>query len=754
MVKFIYNKAFFCLLFSIVIALPFIIKSTKVETVDNVDYFLLKNHPDTKIYEEFKSEFGNDEFFIISFKKEMFFTFDNLIKFKKISDEIESLDDVRKVRSLASVDDTIGFEDFFVVEKFLEKIPSDIEDLKKIKKRATSNNLYAKNIVSIDGTTVGIVVFVYERPLDSSYRKRIIQNCKKILEKYSDYTGKVYFAGWTMTNYYLSSYMKKDMSVFIPVSYLFVILAIFFFFRSITLLFIAIANISLCMGSTMGLFYYFDIALNNITIIVPPIVMALALCDTIHIFSFVDERILIKNRGSAEASVKEILSKLFLPCFLTSLTTAVGFASLSLSTVPPVREFSIILSIGMIFEFFFAFTFLPSLLLLLPKNKVFKKNIHIKNRISSFLSNFSKFIFRYDRKIFLLFFVLFVFSIWGSCNIRVETNLMEFFKKTSDLQKANFFVEKNLAGISTLDIYFKSDKLDDFKNPSKLLVVEKVQNYINSLDGVDKTLSFVDFLKDMNSSFHNERKDYLKIPDNRNLVSQYLLLYDSSEIEDYINTDYNKARISIRLSKHSTIDHEFIINKINRFISLIDDKKISITITGRALQDVNTIDAIVKGQIYSVLLAFAIVIIVMFFVLGSFKLGCLSLLPNIFPIVINFGIMGLFSIPLNTATALISAVAIGIAVDDTIHFLLSYKDFFKRHKNSEIAIKLALKSKGSAITFSSIILAIGFGVMVFSSFVPTIYFGLLSAIIMLTALIGDIVFLPSAVSIFYKTPQQ
>ena len=734
-------KKMMLFVFSILTAFPFLMKAPHVKTVDNVDYFTLRSSPDTIFYNEFKSIFGNDEFFIIAFKKDEFFTRENLNTLKKITKEIELIKDVREVKSLANIDETIGEDDFFSVRKFLKKIPEKKEDLEALKNKAVSNPLYSKNFISADGKTGAVAVWVYDRPQDGDYRKRIVQEVEKILEKYANQTGKTYLAGWTTTNLCLSQFMKKDISVFIPVSYLFITLAVFIFFRSLSLTLIAVLNISICMGSTMGLFALFDITLNNVTTIVPPVVMALALCDTVHIFSGLDKD-LAERLGSKEKAVSHVLKKLIMPCFLTTATTAAGFASLYISDIPPIRDFAVIASIGMFFEFFFAFTFLPLLLIIFPEKGVFlsKKK---SRRLDIFLGKISEFVIKNFKKITLTGFFLIFISVYFALGIKVETNLFNFFKEKSIVQTSNRFVENNLAGIATLDISVKSDTDNAFKEPENLKYIEKLQKFIDSIEGVDKTLSFVDFIKDMNKSFHNEDAEYYTIPFSREMTAQYLLIYDSDEIEEFIASAYSHARISVRLSKHSTMEHEKIIAEINDFIKTETPKGFNTKITGRAFLDVKIIDSLVSGQIYSLLTASVIIIFIMFFVLKSFILGSLSILPNLFPIVLNFGIMGMLNIPLNTATALIAAVAIGIAVDDTIHFLTELKNNLSKGVSMEKAVEKTILSKGKAFILSSLILCIGFGVMIFSSFVPTVNFGFLSAFIMITAIIGDIFILPS-----------
>lgn len=734
------HKVFFFML-ALLVSLPFIIHLPEIKTVDNVDYFTLENDPDIEFYDDIKEIFGSDEFFIIAFKKENIFTYDTLTLLNEITADLEKIEELREVKSLANVNDTIGENDFFIVQKFLEEIPGDERDLAKLKESALSNPLYVNNFISSDGKTTAIVVSVYDKPDDPGYRKKLIGKCEKVLDNYRDRTGKIYMAGWTTTNLYLSQYMKKDIATFIPITYLFITLAVLVFFRNIWLTLIAVLNISICMGSTMGLFPIFNITLNNVTTIVPPVVMALALCDTVHIFSHLNKDLLVKF-GTKESALAHVLKKVVAPCFLTTLTTTIGFLSLYLSDIPPIKDFALVAACGMIFEFFFSFVFLPPLILILNENKIFRDKQN-KNKINKILGRTSNFVVNNFKLICCFGLFIIMGSIWFSSRVQVETNLLDYFKKNSGVRISSDFIESNLAGMGTLDISISSAQEDAFKRPDNLKVVEKIQIYINSIEGVDKTISFVDFIKDMNQSFHNEQPEYLIIPDSKALISQYLLMYDSDDINDFINESFDHAKISVRLSEHSTRIQEMIIKKIDKFINTLKTNDMEIRITGRALQDVNTIDALVKGQIYSLSAAAGIIMVIMFFVLRSFPMGTISIIPNLFPILLNFGIMGLFKIPLNTATALIAAVAIGIAVDDTIHFLSEFKLNLSKGKDIKESVMNSILFKGRAILLSSLILCIGFGVMVFSRFVPTINFGALSSIIMATAVIGDILILPS-----------
>jgi len=727
---------------SILVAAFFIgfIPFLKIE--NNVDFFFnIVNDPSRKIYDEIRDVFGNDEFFVIAFEKKDIFTAENLTRIKQLTEEIANLEEVRDINSITNVDDTIGEDDYFEVRKFIEDIPDNLSDLKDLKYKAVNKPLYVKNIISKDGKTAAIVVFTYQRPDDENYRQRMIKKVRTILSRYTDDGTQYYFTGWASINVSLSEFQNRDMKTFVPLTYLLIPIIVLYFFRNIRLTILAIANISICLGATMGMFGLMGISINGVTTIIQPLVMALSLCDTVHIFSHLDKRILIQFPDRRDA-LAHVLKRVVLPCFLTSLTTAIGFLSLSVSDLVAIREFAWLASSGMLFEFIFSFFFLPPLLLMFDPKTIYcdfsphKGVTAILTRINTFIQNKNRLVVG-----FTCFIVL--ASLWYTTQIRVETNPLDYFKKNTSVRQAIDFVEKRLAGVDTLDISLKADTLDAFKEPSNLYIIEKIENYLNTLNGVDKTISLNDFLKDMNESFHAENPEFYTIPESRALISQYLLLYDSDDIEDVINSDYDHARIAVRVSEHGTQGQERLIRKVKEFISTLNHPELEIAVTGRIVQHAGVIHAMVNSQIYSLSLAAGTISIIMLLALRSLPIGLLSLIPNLFPIVINFGIMGIAGIPLNTGTALISAVALGIAVDDTIHFLNEYN--LQRRSNTPIpsAVERVITTKGRALIISSFILAIGFGVVVLGSFVPIIQFGTLTAGIMITALFGDLVVLPS-----------
>ena len=306
------------------------------------------------------------------------------------------------------------------------------------------------------------------------------------------------------------------------------------------------------------------------------------------------------------------------------------------------------------------------------------------------------------------------------------------------------FIDTRLNGANTIEISIQHKNGESLITPEILNTIDRIETYLADLPIVGTTTSVNTFIKQMNKSFHAEDPQFYAIPESREMIAQYMFIYGGDEMYNFLNDTYAWTRISARISEHSSKKLKAYINGIQDFIeNKIDDQNLEIRITGRTFLVNKLVKGIVDSQVNSLALAFIVIFATLFIVFKSFKLGLLSLIPNSLPILFNLGLMGVTGIPLNTATAIISAVVIGIAVDDTIHFLTVYQSGRNQKMSmGEAAIK-AMRIKGEPIMLTSFILCCGFGVMVFSSFVPTIQFGFLSAVIMISAMVCDLVILPA-----------
>jgi hypothetical protein len=253
----------------------------------------------------------------------------------------------------------------------------------------------------------------------------------------------------------------------------------------------------------------------------------------------------------------------------------------------------------------------------------------------------------------------------------------------------------------------------------------------------------LDFIKEMNQAFHNEDRQYYRMPNSQALIAQYMLLYSGEDLRNVLDEDQQWTAVYVRVHEHSSRKLRQLIRDLERFLHNEFPENIETRVTGPTVLTSNLIDTLLRSQISSLALASAVVFSMVSVLFWSLKIGFLAMLPNLLPILLNLGLMGWTRIPLDTATAMISAVAIGIAVDDTVHFIAEYKQSLAKTSSVKHSVRLALVNKGRAMVFTSAILAAAFGILIVSNFLPTAHFGLLSALTMLFALVADLFFLPA-----------
>lgn len=718
----------------------------KIQVDNSIDIFFNKEGDSYLNFQEWKKQFGSDNVIIVAFKDADIFTYNNLMLIESLSNEFEALKYVSDVTSLTTVNNIMGIEEDFIVEKLFEEIPENPSEIKTIKNIALNNPLYIKNIISEDGTVSAILIELeHIEGKEDQYKKETIEQIHSILEK-SHSGKKFYISGLTAIEYDFASYMKDDLKTFMPFMMLIISLILYISFRSLKMIFLPLLSIGISLSFSMLILYLFGYTINNVTTIIPPVLMAIMIADSIHLLA---ESIENKPQGQKDNNfnfLAKTMNHLFFPCFLTTATTAVGFISLATSKITPVRQLGIVVGIGVFFALIITFTFLPAMTKqfnLLPKKR--KKQEESKSSLmcSKFLTSLGTFNIRNQKKILVCTGFLVVLCIWGITKIKVETSVIEFFKKDSPIYTATTFVENNLSGVHPINISLKSEEAEHFKSPEALNAIEALTAFLFTIEEVDKVSSINDYIKDINQSLHNEEKTFYRIPETKNEISQYLLLYGRDDLDDFVDNQWKWTTVRVRLKEHSTIKLKKVIEEIDQYLRTHVKEFDSAETLGQTVLEVETNNAVTDGQLKSLLLAMGIIFCMMFIVFKSIPVGIVSIIPNVLPILINFGIMGFFNIRLNSATSMISAIGIGIVVDDTIHFLHSYQEGIIKTGNYTDALQYTLKNKGRPITFTSIILFFGFGILSFSKFLPTASFGFLSAMLMLNALLADLIILPA-----------
>lgn len=700
-----------------------------------VDDFFIDDTDNGRFLTAFRERFPNGEFFVVAYDDPALFTADGLNRLKTLTRGLADLPEVKEVKSLANVTDIRGEEDAFIVRPFLHEVPTDPAGLARLRARATGHRLYEKQFVSPDGVTAAIVVFVQDPPPDEGYRRRTLAAVKGVLDRHRS-MGPFDLAGWTVTNVSVVEYMMKDFQRYIPLTFLLVGVVSWFVFRNPRLIGLALANVALTLGATLGLSRAAGFSLNVISSIAVPLIMSLALTDTVHVFTHLDRRLLARHTpaGALNAALREILR----PSFVTSLNTALGFFSLTFSRTPAIREFGWMGAAGMGLEFLFTFGFLVPAVLFFRPERVFRAvGTESDNRlVAGFLVWVNRAVQRFPGRILFLGALAFGLSAWSARGLTVESDLLAYFPEKDPLTRAVRRVEDKLGGVGLLEISVKGSP-GAFKEPAALAFLDRFQGFVANQPGVDKTLSVADLFKEMNREFHNGDPAQDRLPDRRRQTEQYLLLYDGDDLDDLVTPDFAEARVAVRVRDHRTSANTRLIAAAHEFARREAPADLTLRTTGEIQRAVDSVDVYMRDQLQSLGLAVLFIWIVMAVVLRSMALSVLFLVPNLFPIVVNFGVMAAAGIPLDTGTLLIASCAFGVVVDDTVHYFVALRERRLQHRPIREAVQEVLLLKGEGSTASLLILSAGFGVLMLGHFVPVFEFGRLNLLIMAVGAAGD-----------------
>ena len=687
-----------------------------------------------RFYEEFRQQFGADDAVAVALKARDVFQPPVLRYIRTLTEAFEEIAEIEDVLSLTNVEDVKGGEEEFIVAPLIgEELPESQEEIEAVKKRARQNPLIYGNLVSKDFSSTMLLLRTAYKGEDLDFENRLVKKVHQVLKKNPPPEGvEIHLSGWPVINVNMASFMNRDLLVFVPTSFTCLCLLVWLFLRSVRAMIAVGILINFSLIGAMATLKLVGGALSPMTAILAPLTMALALADAIHLITTYFK---LKSHR-----VEEAIRETWHPCFLTSLTTAIGFGSLLISRIPSIRQFGAAAAGAMFVEYFFTFTFLA---FVLPWIAQGKKSTGLSKALVTPLANSYP---RWTGGALVIFLLATFVSLYGIQKIRVDSDVLEFFHPDTRVYQDAVFIDRHLGGVQTIEISLKAEK-GDFLDPKLLKKIDELAQFLEKRPIFSEVITPAEFFKLMNRAFHNEDEAYFRLPRSRELLAQYLLLYGGTELEHFLDPDQTWARVSARTPEHSSevINQEMEVLR-RKLKTLFANEPVSWRLTGKTYLVNRTAEDIVKSQTESLALAAVLIFGLMFMVLRSLKIGLLSVPPNAFPIMANLGLMGLVGIPLNTATATISAVAIGIAVDDTIHFLVQYERERKK-KDPISAVKATLERKGLAAITTSLVLIVGFLVLVVSRFIPTVQFGELCALVMVLALAADLFLLPSLIKL-------
>lgn len=591
-----------------------------------------------------------------------------------------------------------------------------------------------------------------------------IENIRSIIKNHET-NGKIFLGGVNMIASDAISFVKNDLLIYGISLVLIFMFILWYIFRRIRWVVIPLLICFISIISTGGILGLFGWEVTVISSNFIALQLIITMSIVIHLIERYRElNIRYENASQYKLVINTVLSKL-IPCFFAIITTVVGFASLILSNIEPVINLGLMMSIGIIISLILSFIIFPILLLIIGKKDEFEK----ENTNSSFTEKCSYIVENYGKTIIVVTIISVIFSITGSSRLFVENSFINYFKSSTEIYKGMKVIDENLGGTSPLDIIIKfkddekiatiknenQDKYVDFENEfieknddkqywfsqDKMDTIMAIHDYLEAIPEIGKVQSLATLLKVGEILNKNERLDGITLA---LLYNQLPPKYKDLILSPYINIEKNEARITMRIiDSNPDLRRNILLTKINTDLrEIIKNKETTYRLSNLMVLYNNMLQSLFNSQI-STLGASVLILSIMFFILfKSFKIVFIALVSNITPIFLLFGIMGWLNIPLDIMTITIAAIAIGIAVDDTIHFIHRFEDEFKLDKDYVNAMRRSHSGIGHAMYYTTIIIVIGFSILMLSNLVPTIYFGLLTGIIMISVLAADLLLLP------------
>lgn len=708
----------------------------------DVDDFVVDQDPVRRLGQEAETVFTRNEHIVIAFETDNVFTPPVLRLLREVTDALRAVDGVADAVSLARVEDMKGTNADFVVEPLFDEVPVTAAAAAAVRRRAMSNPLYVGALVSRDARVAAVVVNPSTEPPPGG-QARVVRDIEKALAPFEKNGIRFRLAGWPITNVKMAYFTNMDVLRFLPITLGLTLVTLWWLFRNPRLLALAGTAILFTLAATLGLAGLCRIPLSMTVVAVVPLVITLALSDLMHLFTHLDDKA-AAGAGSRGEALARALRPILFPCFLTSLNTAIGFASLTLTPLPAVRWFGFLAAAGMFFEFLATFGVVAPLLTAFPLENIYRRvDEHRRRPIPRLVSALHEAVRRRPRLALGVCVAAAAVSLFEARHLRVETSPLEFFPAGNAHRQDNEFVRDRLAGVTAVDLSFRAKDPAAFRDPRFLRDLRAAQERIEAIPGVDKTISVADFFLEMNEAFHADNPAFRRMPETRRMVDQYLLLYGGRDMREYVNDAFDWTRVRMRLRPDGSASVNAILDRIRGVLRETDWAGAEWEFIGKMSDLVRSQTVMVDGQVQNILFAVAGIGLVMAFMLRSLPLTLLFLVPNVFPVIVNFGIMGGGGIALNTGTALIAASAFGIIVDDTVHFFIRYREQRQRGAGVEAALHDVTEEKGEASLSSALVLSLGFGVLMMSAFEPIFYFGLLNVMIMAVGMIGDMVLLKS-----------
>jgi predicted RND superfamily exporter protein len=673
---------------------------------------------------------------------------------------------IRKTQSLVNADYIANEDDSLVSEKLLpEGTKITPEVAQALKAKAESWNIYHNVLYSPDGKLSTLII--QPKTEDADVQLSLVDAVSQVIQKHAQPGITTYLDGEPVISSDMGVTLRSDLALLMPLVVVVVLLVLYLSFKNVQGVLYPMIVVLMGTISALGAMAWLGIPISIASVTLPPLMVAIASAYGIHQMN----HYFLDTGADKRAILTHNLGVVGLAVTLSGITVMVGFGALAAEDFVPIRNFGIFTAFGDLIAVAAALWVLPAAILWSKKPKHLDYHEPTKGLVGSLLKGMVRLNQRYSVLSVVVSVLLTAVFAVGVFFVKSELNNVSFFKRSSPIHIADDLLNKELAGTQTINVIFDSnltppqagpdDQLHEAKQTSDPVsvitpaVLDKIDDFSRAVKAkfpyATKVLSFVDILKKMNQEMNGGNAAFYTIPQDPKLIAQYLFIF-SGDIHNVVTDNHDKLRISVTLKRVGTDESEAVANFARQYFNPTFQKEnhLRLAITGTAHLYYVGNSLLMDGMIKSIEICVVLVFVLLLFVLRSFWMTLIAMIPIAMTLVIDFGFLGLFGIPLNTATAMVSSIAIGIGVDYSIHYVTWYRSELHKKPDVPLALENSILHKGRAILYNMFVIVAGFLVLVVSNFVPLIQFGFLTAICMVTTAFGALIVVPAVLRLLAK----
>ena len=768
-----------------IIALAAVLSSgvAKLELDTSNEAFLHKDDPTLVRYSAFKEQFGRDDLIILSVRPDILFSHPTLAKLKALHEDLsENVPHLNDITSMINARSTHGEGDVLVVEDLLRSLPRTPKELSKLKTRVLSNPLYINSLVDSSGsiTTIIIELDAYSflddgnaltgfddkeggpksnELLNADQTLLAVNTVKDIVSQHQADNFQIETAGMGIVVEELKGALKYDMSLFLRLAVLAIGTCLFLIFRRITGVILPLFIVALALLSTLGLMGHVGVPLTIPSVILPSFLLAVGVGAAVHVLTMFYRYL---DRGHVHRdAIRDALGHSGLAIVMTSLTTAVGLSSFAGAELAPVAHLGIFASFGVLLSLLYTIVLLPALLAIIPiKSRNAKEDAGeaLFERLLDAVADFST---RHARVATVVTLLIIVVSVACAAQLRFSHDVLSWLPSDWPIYQATRNIDRDIKGSVAVDVIVDSGRENGLYDRDLLRALDDLATELNEkkIAGVfvAKVTSVVDILKEIHRALNENRSAYYAVPDNAALIPQEFLLFENSgsdDLGDVVDSRFQVARISIRVPWHDTLVYVPLVNEVARRFAVRLGDKATITVTGTMSLLSRTLNAAIRSAAESYVIAIVVITALMALLIGNLRIGILAMLPNLAPIAVTMGLMWGLGLPLNLFTMLVGSIAIGLAVDDTIHFMHNFRRYYDETGDVHGSVHRTLHTTGRAMLVTSVVLAVGFYIFTLASLNNVIHFGVLTGTAILLALAANFILAPALMVLVHKKGAQ